>query len=292
MKVTFFGVRGSIASPGQHTVKYGGNTPCVLVEIEDRTSLQTTFLIFDAGTGIKSLGEKLSKNSSDLNLFISHYHWDHIQGFPFFSPAYQKNRTINLITNHLKDDNPKSVLDQMTTPHFPVSGDQLQAMINEFPLDHKGQIIIDNISISTLPLNHPGGGTAFRVDSQYGSMTYITDNELYPPTPPKTSYENWISFVRGTDLLIHDAMYKDNELEKIHGWGHSLISQAIQLGRDADIANLVLFHHDPSRTDDQLDSILMESRKIYESTGQELYLAKEGDCYSITNSVVTVSANK
>ena len=293
MKVTFFGVRGSIASPGADTIKYGGNTPCVLVEIENEISHEFTTLIFDAGTGIRSLGEQLSKSNSDLYLFFSHYHWDHIQGFPFFIPAYQKNRTINLVTSHLPDGNTKSVLDQMVDPHFPVTGDQLQATIKKLPLDQKGKIVIDNINISTLSLNHPGGGFAFRIDCQHGSMSYITDNELYPPGTANTSYDDWINFVSGTDLLIHDAMYLNEELDHTHGWGHSLISHTMQLGHDANIANLVLFHHDPSRSDQQLDQILANcQREIANSLDRNVYMAKEGDCYSISQSSVTVETKQ
>jgi len=292
MKVTFFGVRGSIASPGPETVKYGGNTPCVLVEVESISTHKTTTLIFDAGTGIRSLGSQLSKTDTDLYLFFSHYHWDHIQGFPFFSPAYQHNRNIYLIKSHLDNESTSSVLDQMIDPHFPVTGDQLQANINELALDTKGEIVIDDVNIRTLALNHPGGGIAFRMDSQQGSVTYVTDNELFPPGKAKTSYDEWVNFVAGTDLLIHDAMYQDKELERIHGWGHSLISQTMKLAHDANVANLALFHHEPSRTDQQLDEILADCKQeIASSTGRKVFIAKEGDSYFVTDSKVMVENN-
>ena len=177
----------------------------------------------------------------------------------------------------------------MIDPHFPVIGDQLQANIQELALDNKGALAINDAIISTLALNHPGGGIAFRIDSLQGSVTYVTDNELYPPGKAKTSYDEWVNFVAGTDLLIHDAMYEDNELSRIHGWGHSLISQTMKLGHDATIANLVLFHHDPSRTDQQLDAILADcKREVGNSTDRQVYMAKEGDSYSITDSKVIV----
>ena len=279
MKVTFYGVRGSIATPGRHTVKYGGNTSCVLVEPDVEV-----VLVFDAGTGIRDLGQLLAPDSREIHLIFSHHHWDHIQGLPFFKPIYQKGRPIHLMTNHIDKGNAMSVLDQMVDPHFPVTGAQLFANVKVLPFGQRGEIEIGSARVSTLPLNHPGGGSAYRVETDSGSLVYITDNELFPPGEARTSYAQWVEFVSGVDLLIHDAMYLDSELPQIHGWGHSLISQALQLALDGRVKHFVLFHHDPARSDTQLDKILADSREwmAQHTAGTEVYLAAEGDSYQLT----------
>ena len=279
MKIKFYGVRGSIASPGQDTVRYGGNTSCVYVEAGDGTQF-----VFDAGTGIRKLGEELMAlpDSKEINLIFSHYHWDHIQGFPFFLPAYKKNQVINLLAAHLKDVNAHSVLTQMTNPHFPVPSDKLEAQVKLLSIENDVVKIGQN-TIYVQSLNHPGGGSAYRLETPAGSMAYVTDNELDPPNEPATTYTEWVSFLADVDFLIHDAMYVDNELEKIHGWGHSLISQVLQLAVDTKVKNLILFHHDPARTDDQLDEICKESRDwmVEHNPECQVYIAKEGSSFQI-----------
>ena len=277
MKVTFYGVRGSIATPGEDTVKYGGNTSCVLVEPDDKN-----VLIFDAGTGIRSLGQRLESDKRDISLIFSHHHWDHIQGLPFFKPLYQHERTMQIYNCHMSS-NGTSVLDQMIDPHFPATDEELLASISDPSFDKQDGFRIGGVTGSTLPLNHPGGGYAFRLESGDGCLAYITDNELYPPGEPTTSYEAWCDFARNCDLLIHDAMYLDEELSQIHGWGHSLISQVLRLAADAKVKRVVLFHHDPSRTDAQLESILADSREwmAQNSPETEVFLAREGESFQL-----------
>jgi phosphoribosyl 1,2-cyclic phosphodiesterase len=278
VKVTFYGVRGSIATPGKDTVKYGGNTSCVLVEPDE-----DVVLIFDAGTGIRSLGQLLVSDNRDIYLLFSHHHWDHIQGLPFFPPIYQRGRKIRLLSNNLNAGDASSVLDQMNDSHFPVTGAQLQADIEVAPFNNQGSIMIGDTKASTMPLNHPGGGSGYRIETAHGSLAYITDNELFPPNEVTTSYPEWVNFVQGVDLLIHDAMFVDDELSKVHGWGHSLISQTLRLAFDADVKRLALFHHDPSRSDAQLDAILTDSREWMASHSAEIevYLAREGESYQL-----------
>jgi len=284
MLIKFYGVRGSIASPGENTVRYGGNTSCVFVKTNDKE-----LFIFDAGTGIRKLGDELSELASNnplaskaINLLFSHYHWDHIQGFPFFQLAYRSDQEINLLAAHLGEQNAHSVLTQMTDPHFPVPSENLKAKVNVLSMENEALIIGTNI-IKTQSLNHPGGGSAYRIDSEEGSMAYVTDNELFPPNQPATYYDQWVKYLKGVDYLIHDAMYLDHEKERIHGWGHSLISQTLQLAADAEIKNLILFHHDPSRTDDQLDEIEINAKAwmLKNSPQCQVSVAKEGDEYRL-----------
>jgi len=285
MKVTFYGVRGSIPASGGKTIRYGGNTACLFAEIDNK------LLIFDAGTGIRLLGNTLINDKRDIHLFFSHYHWDHIQGFPFFKPAYQSGRNIHLLAAYLPKENIKAVLDQMVTPYFPVSGDKIQATVEVMPMDSAGNLQLDNIKITTCALNHVGGGAAYRVETKNGSFAYVTDNELYPPGEVNTSWEQWVDFLQGVDLLIHDAMYLDEELTMIHGWGHSLISQTMQLAKDANVSNLVLFHHEPDRTDEQLDQILQDCEKWMEKNHASctVRIAKETDSYQIIQSSVLLN---
>lgn len=279
MEIKFYGVRGSIATPGNETVRYGGNTSCVYIKTNDGTQF-----IFDAGTGIKKLGEDLISQPlfDEINLLFSHYHWDHIQGFPFFLPAYQKDQTINILADHLKDVNAHAILSQMTNPHFPIPSDKLEAKV-KLLLFENGVIKIGENKIYSKPLNHPGGGAAYRLETSLGNMAYVTDNELFPPNEPKTPYLEWVSFLKDIDILIHDAMYLDDEIDKIHGWGHSLISQVLQLAIDSNVKNLLLFHHDPSRTDKQLDKIAKESKQwmVENKSKCKVYVAIEGSLFNL-----------
>lgn len=286
MEITFYGVRGSIPTSSEKTIKYGGHTPCLFAEVDNK------ILIFDAGTGIRKLGSKLFNDQRDIYLFFSHYHWDHIQGFPFFKPAYQCGRKIHLLSAYLPTKNEKAVLDQMVDPHFPVPGDQIQAKVRVMPMDNN-RLTLGEIKISTCALNHSGGGTAYKVKTEQGSFAYVTDNELYPPGEITTEWSEWVDFLQGVDLLIHDAMYLDKELKHIHGWGHSLVSQVLQLAKEAKVANLVLFHHDPDRTDNQLDNILLDSKKWMAEnySNCKVTLAKEGDVYQILESDVKLKLN-
>jgi phosphoribosyl 1,2-cyclic phosphodiesterase len=285
MKITFYGVRGSIPASSRKTIDYGGNTACLFAEVDNK------LLVFDAGTGIRLLGNDLIKDKRDIHLFLSHYHWDHIQGFPFFKPAYQSGRKIHLLATYLPKENVRAVLDQMATPHFPVLGDKIQAMVDVMPMDSAGNLQLDNIKVTTCALNHPGGGAAYRIETNNGSFAYVTDNELYPPGKVNTSWQQWIEFLQGVDLLIHDAMYLDEELAMTHGWGHSLISQTMQLAKDANVPNLVLFHHDPDRTDEQLDQILLECKQWMKKnhSGCTVTMAKESDTYQIIQSSVVLN---
>jgi phosphoribosyl 1,2-cyclic phosphodiesterase len=293
MRVKFYGVRGSIASPGNDTAGYGGNTSCVLLELDDHS-----LIVFDAGTGIRKLGNHLLERNAfktgqkpDIHLFFSHFHWDHIQGLPFFKPAYKSHQKIYLAAAHLDDvKDPLAVLDQMLDPHFPVPSDQLQASVVSLKADANGKFHVGAGQISTCPLNHPGGGAAYRVDTPEGSFAYVTDNELEPPNQPKTTWPEWREFLKDVDCLIHDAMYLDDERKDHLGWGHSTVEQAQQLAVDAGVKTLVLFHHDPERKDGQLDHILHISVSWMENENPscKVYMAKEGDEYAISKTSVVL----
>jgi phosphoribosyl 1,2-cyclic phosphodiesterase len=273
MLVTFYGVRGSIAAPGPRTIKYGGNTSCVHVRLNDGNNI-----IFDAGTGIRELGVRMIQNDEPLLLLLSHGHWDHIQGYPFFAPIYQPDREIKIFQGIGRDAvSLKAILKQMDGSTFPVRADDLPSKVTTV---HQIDESINAQSFQTTrkPLNHPGGGNAYRIEEDGISIAYITDNELDPPTAPQTKYSEWVEFCKGVDLLIHDAQYTEKDLPAKHGWGHSLISQVRQLAVDAEVKNLVMYHHDPERTDSQLDEIAIESERFFKSKNSVIgsHIAAEG----------------
>lgn len=274
MLVTFYGVRGSIPAPGPTTVKYGGNTSCVHVRLNGGQNL-----IFDAGTGIRRLGLRLAGDrEAPVLLVLSHGHWDHIQGYPFFEPIYQPERLINVIEG--VDGNKVALhglLKQMDGSNFPVHAEDLPSSINSVP-DVPAFLASQDYEIRRMPINHPGGGYGYRIEEDGVSVVYITDNELVPPAAPETAWSEWVEFVRGVDLLIHDAQYDERDIPEKHGWGHSLISQVRRLAVDAQVRNLVMFHHDPERSDGELDEVAIENARFFKSAGARIgaWIAAEG----------------
>jgi phosphoribosyl 1,2-cyclic phosphodiesterase len=214
-------------------------------------------LILDSGTGIVELGTRLLETQSPINILLTHNHWDHIQGFPFFKPIYQPNRDITIAVGNVDDKKSQdAILKQMSGSYFPVCYQDLPANItlNTDLSSHK-QFTLNGFLVSTAPLNHPGGGTAYCIKADEKKVAYVTDNELNPPEKAKTSISEWVNFIEGADLLIHDAQFIDADLPLKHGWGHSTIDQVAELAIKASIKNVVIISHDPSRTDEQLSAI-------------------------------------
>ena len=261
MIITFYGVRGSAPTPGPTTLKYGGNTSCVHLAMDNGQDV-----ILDAGTGMKQLGRKLFQKTTPINIILSHVHWDHIQGYPFFEPIFQADRQIDVFTSADSNDrSPGALFKQMDGVNFPVTLNELPSQ-NTCIFDNVESILHKkNIHIIKKPLNHPGGGTAYRIEEDGMSMAYVTDNELDPPYKVHTTYDEWVDFVHGVDVLIHDAQYTEDDMPHKHGWGHSLISQVRQLAIDAEVGTLVMFHHDPDRSDAELDEIQIENESHFKN---------------------------
>lgn len=293
MLITFYGVRGSIAAPGPSTVKYGGNTSCVHVRMNSGKHL-----IFDAGTGIRRLGLEMVKHDDPLLLLLSHGHWDHIQGYPFFDPIYQKDREIVVCQG--TEDNTislRGLLEQMDGSNFPVHAGDLPSNISTIQ-EVEAYLAKQDFKTLRQDLNHPGGGHAYRVEEDGVSFAFVTDNELDPPDKPSTTYDQWVDFCQGVDVLIHDAQYIENDMPLKHGWGHSLISQVRDLAIDANVKNLVMFHHDPERKDTELDEIAVENANYFRSKNANIgsYIAAEGLCMELrakqNPQVSTVNVNQ
>jgi len=249
MKIKFWGCRGSIPVPDKRMIKYGGNTCCAELDLDGK------LLIIDAGTGIRKLGEDLIKREvRDMDIFITHSHWDHIQGFPFFAPIYRANTNINILgcTNsyqHFKD----IFANQMSIEYFPVRFSDLKSNINFSDLS-ESEYKLNGYSLKTLQTNHPTFTFALKVEKNGKSFVFITDNELESEKASKNR-EDFAVFSRNATYLIHDSQFTEDEYIHRRGWGHSTFEQSIALARDAGAENLGFFHHDPARKDKELDEL-------------------------------------
>jgi len=286
-RLRFWGTRGSIPSPGPATVRYGGNTP----SIEVRTP-SGSLVLLDAGTGIRELGRALiaRANGSPItgDIYLTHAHWDHIQGFPFFAPAFQQgNRFTIWGTKSLAASIRRVVRDQMSPVVFPVAFEELAATFDfrELVDEHH---VSEGFDVRAFPVRHPGGALGYRFSSRTSSGTdggtafvYISDNELRAGDA-SASGDRWraklVEFIRGARVLIHDATYTEEEYETHRGWGHSTYGDAVALALEAGVETLVLFHHSPDRSDDELDIRLNECRAATARSGRTLRIvaAAEG----------------
>ncbi|HYH79646.1 MAG TPA: MBL fold metallo-hydrolase [Longimicrobium sp.] len=275
LRVTCWGTRGSIPSPGPSTVRYGGNTSCV----EVRTPVGER-LIFDAGTGIRSLSRQVSENGEPFHaqLFVSHYHWDHIQGFPFLAQLYEPESRLS-VHGPRQGAVPiaRAFAGQMSPLYFPIPMNALSAQVR-FARDDGTPWECDGVKVSAFRVNHPGVTYGYRVTTGGATLVYVPDDEL-GDDPDPSWYGELVEFIGGADLLLHDAMYTDAEYARYRGWGHSTFSQAVRLAEDAGVRRVELFHHAPDRTDTELDRILHELRDAAFARGSHLSLglAAEGE---------------
>jgi phosphoribosyl 1,2-cyclic phosphodiesterase len=267
--IHFWGVRGSIACPGAATVRYGGNTPCVEMLVGGYR------LIFDAGTGIHVLGQSLlSHLPVSGHLFFSHSHWDHIQGFPFFSPAFMEGNEFDIYGGVI----PRGVTieqrlqDQMKQPNFPVPLQVMGANLRFHNLDYGDKVNLGDVTVSTGLLNHPGEAMGYRVSWGDFAVAYITDTEHFPDRLDR----NVLELVDRADVLIYDCTYTDQEYNhpqtsKI-GWGHSTWQEGVKIAQAAQVKKLVIFHHDPSHDDKFMDAIELQSTQAFPGS----IVAREG----------------
>ncbi len=259
--VHFWGVRGSIPTPGQSTIRYGGNTSCVEMRCHGKR------LIFDGGTGIRVLGDYLLKEMPlEAYIFFTHTHWDHIQGFPFFTPAFVKGNVFHIYgkvsTNG--DTIEKCLCNQMLDPNFPVPLGIMGSTKYFYDLEFGQTIEIGNgVKIETAKLNHPGDAMGYRVSWGDEAVVYATDTEHYPDRLD----ENLVHLARNADFLIMDCTYTDEEylspLSPKIGWGHSTWQEGVKVAKAASVKHLVVFHHDPSHDDEFLDKVGAELQAVF-----------------------------
>ena len=253
MKVKFWGTRGSIPVPGKDTTIYGGNTCCLEIRLESGRKV-----IIDAGTGIRALGEQLCAEGKqvDIHLLITHIHWDHVMGFPFFAPIHDPRTKITIDGFHTCMKGLKVPFDnKMGDGFFPIKFDDLKAEISYLGTLKDGPLKIDSVVIDCIPLQHPQGGYGFRLHEGNKSLVFLTDNELTEESWAERHPEDYIKFCKDADILIHDAQYSPEERAQRKGWGHSDYEAAFDLAVKAQVKQLILFHHDPSRIDPEVVSI-------------------------------------
>lgn len=273
MDIQFWGVRGSIPTPGPTTLHYGGNTSCVSVRWgADKV------IVLDAGTGIRILGNHILAEPSAIFLLVTHTHWDHVQGFPFFAPIYQPDREIHVFPTQQGKSALCAAIEQMDGAHFPITPDQLPSRWQCITEDEPAFLHQHAIDLSRIKLNHPGGGYGFRLEHGGHSVAYIPDNELHPPGNRTTTFEEFAAFCHGVDVLIHDAQYTKEDMPAKQGWGHSQVDHALHLGVAAQVKQLVLFHHAPERSDNELDELgkSVECSLRGVSCGPKCVFAREG----------------
>lgn len=273
MLVRIYGARGSIPVASAATTRYSGNTTCLYVESGEHDAVAV-----DAGTGIRELGLQFVKNNvTDIHLLFTHYHWDHLQGFPFFVPAFVKDTNLTIYGPSEEVDVKTALTYQMSLPYFPtVTMADLPAQIHYRRL--RRQVRIGPLQIRTIPNNHPNFTLGLKFTEKNRSFVFLTDNELTAPNP-RTRYKQFVDFIKGAEMLIHDAQYdKSNYGTKI-GWGHSTYEDVMQLALDADVKHLVFTHHDPASTDEYIDGMIARFRRQYPDhhieaarTGMEIQL--------------------
>jgi len=261
--VSFFGVRGTLPVPGKGALKYGGNTSCVAIEFP-----KGQFFIFDAGSGIKKLADKLlaqKRRRIDAHIFISHPHWDHINALPFFTPLYmQGNKFTFYGSSHGNLSTHELISAQMDGVYFPITIHEFASHV-DFNDIKEETLEIDGVTIDTMLLSHPGYCLGFRVHYKGRSICYITDNELFPKDNENFEpgyVKKLLKFIHGADMLIMDCTYTDDEYATRIGWGHSSVSAVVDLAHRAKARNLYMFHHDPDQTDKDIDAKLKTAKNL------------------------------
>jgi len=297
--VRFWGVRGSIPCPGRDTVEFGGNTACLEIRADKR------IVIVDMGTGVRLLGDFLAANNPrtaplDIDIFLSHTHWDHIMGFPMFAPLFFPGSTMRISGPvSFDDDSLESIIStQLSYKYWPIRHSELSAKIVYHELKETTIDMGEGLTLKTKYLNHPILTLGYRFEYQGKTIVTVFDHEpfrnLFPTNPDDPNYDELsamegevtakeendkiLNFYKGADILVHDAQYTDVESKKHLGWGHSSYEYAIKAAGSVEVRKLVFFHHDPRSTDAQLQSL--EGQYRNEAAGNklriELIMAREG----------------
>ena len=259
MRIKFWGVRGSTPTPQAENLRYGGNTSCVEVRLNDR------IYIFDCGTGFRVLGHELQREFGDrpfsAHVFVSHFHWDHIQGMPFFRPFYDSPNAQFCFHSSGRTRSLEVVMaEQMASPYFPVNLAHLHARRDFYDIGNGCLHMEDGIHIKTAYLNHPQGCLGFRVETKEGVLVYATDNE-----PGDVNFDKAVrKLAEGADILIYDAQYLPEEYAaRRRGWGHSHWREAVNVVMESGAKELILYHHDPDHTDAIVDKVVQDARNYY-----------------------------
>jgi len=293
MKLKFWGTRGSIPTPGKETVRYGGNTPCLEVRLNNND-----LIIFDAGTGIRALGDQLMATGASVRAFIaiSHPHWDHIQGFPFFKPAFISGNELTIVGPQSRHVTLRQMLAHvMDKVYFPIQLHELKASIKFVAMKEESTRVFGAV-LSSLYVNHASLALGYRLEAAGRSLVYISDNEPFD-SEVATSVKNVdpvvvrkyaasktdpnqrvIDFAKGADILVHDATYTPEEYVNHVGWGHSHYLFCLKIAHEAGVKKLILFHHDQTHDDATMDDVLTKCKREIRTRSYrfECYAAAEG----------------
>jgi len=257
VKVTVWGTRGSQASPGPDTVRYGGNTSCVELQAQPETRV-----VLDAGTGLRRLGVELSPDVRRVDVLLTHLHMDHIQGLGFFSPLFRRDFEVHIWGPGSATADLRTRLTRyMSPPLFPVRLPELACDLHLHDLN-EGCVEVPGFTVHTALVCHPGPTVGYRLDGGHGSLAYLPDHEPMLACSRFADSPEWCSgleIAAGVDVLLHDAQYTDAEYERCVGWGHSTLSHALAFARLANVKHLMPFHHDPSHDDNTLDAFFAKN---------------------------------
>jgi phosphoribosyl 1,2-cyclic phosphodiesterase len=258
MLVRCWGARGSIPVSGKEYLRYGGDTPCVEIRTGD-----DNIVIIDAGSGIRRLGNRLlAEKRHDYALIFTHAHWDHIMGFPFFRPIYQSSTHIAMFGCPFAQASVREMISRiMAPPNFPVNFEDITAEIR-YQEDCHETFHLGGLTITPIALSHPNQGIGYRFEEDGKSFVFLTDNELTYRHPGGLEYEDYCAFAKGADLLVHDAEYRPRDYRMTRAWGHSVYTDALRLALDAGVGRLGLFHHNQERTDEAVDEMVADCRRI------------------------------
>jgi phosphoribosyl 1,2-cyclic phosphodiesterase len=269
IRVTFWGVRGSVPVPSADKMGFGGNTSCLEVQLLKNEAHDT--LLLDCGTGARAAGEsilrRLVETPKNMHIFFSHFHWDHIQGIPFFSPLYDRASDIRFYSHESAERTREILVQQMRYPYFPIDFEDLPGQLSFYQIDNSG-IQLGDATISSFALNHPQGSWGYRIEAGNCSVVYACDHEHGVPACD----DELDRAANGADVLIYDSHFTPSEYEARKGWGHSTWLEGARLAMRANVKQLILFHHSPDRTDEALEEIVRIARTIFPST----LAAKEG----------------